>query len=116
MTPEELEAIHGIEPDIVEKILIAVNSYYAQFEQPTPPAQDNLPEVGTEELTERTQSVEPTESLEPTQGVAQADGDSLATEPAAEPVSNDGREEQTYGGSLASKKEFDTIKDSGEVS
>src|SRR5580698_7743590 len=32
MTPEELEAIHGIEPAIVEKILIAVNSYYAQFE------------------------------------------------------------------------------------
>src|ERR1700690_3547572 len=32
MTPEELEAIPGIEPTIVEKILVAVNSYYAQFE------------------------------------------------------------------------------------
>ena len=30
MTPEELEAIPGIEPDIVEKILIAVNSYYSR--------------------------------------------------------------------------------------
>ena len=33
MTPEELEAIPGIEPAIVEKILVAVNAYYAQFEQ-----------------------------------------------------------------------------------
>ncbi len=33
MTPEELEAIPSIGPKIVEKILVAVNSYYAQFEQ-----------------------------------------------------------------------------------
>src|SRR5580693_2590201 len=43
MTPEELELIPGIEPDIVEKILIAVNSYYAQFEQPPPPPPEVVP-------------------------------------------------------------------------
>jgi N utilization substance protein A len=32
MTPEDLEAIPGVGPKIVEKILVAVNSYYAQFE------------------------------------------------------------------------------------
>ncbi len=32
MTPEELEAIPSIGPQVVEKILVAVNSYYAQFE------------------------------------------------------------------------------------
>jgi len=33
MTPEELEEIPGIGPKMVEKIQIAVNSYYSQFEE-----------------------------------------------------------------------------------
>jgi hypothetical protein len=32
MTPEELEEIQGIGPDMVEKIQVAVNAYYAQFD------------------------------------------------------------------------------------
>ncbi len=32
MTPEELEAIEGIDPEVVERIQVAVNSYYGQFE------------------------------------------------------------------------------------
>ena len=39
MTPEELEAIPSIGSQIVEKILIAVNSYYAQFETPAETAE-----------------------------------------------------------------------------
>ncbi len=42
MTPEELEAIPGVGPKIVEKILVAVNSYYAQFE---PGAEVESPEA-----------------------------------------------------------------------
>ncbi len=34
MTPEELEAIPSVGSETVEKILVAVNSYYAQFEPP----------------------------------------------------------------------------------
>jgi N utilization substance protein A len=34
MTPEQLEEIPGIGPKMVEKIQVAVNSYYSQFEQP----------------------------------------------------------------------------------
>jgi N utilization substance protein A len=47
MTPEELEAIPSIGPKIVEKILVAVNSYYAQFEssgEAAEPALEALPE------------------------------------------------------------------------
>ena len=32
MTPEELEAIEGVDPNVIEKIFAAVNSYYSQFE------------------------------------------------------------------------------------
>ena len=32
MTPEELEAIPGIDPAMVERIQAAVNGYYGQFE------------------------------------------------------------------------------------
>src|SRR5277367_150828 len=40
MTPEELEAIPSIGPKIVEKILVAVNGYYAQFEPGAEPASE----------------------------------------------------------------------------
>jgi N utilization substance protein A len=101
MTPEELEAIPGIEPSIVEKILVAVNSYYAQFEQQSSAAAEVVPEETTEIATDGAMDVAPElptdEFVEP---VAQADGDgSSAAEDSTVP-----------------KKEFDTIKDSGEVS
>jgi N utilization substance protein A len=40
MTPEELEEIEGVDPDVVEQIGFAVNSYYGQFESSVvnPPA------------------------------------------------------------------------------
>jgi N utilization substance protein A len=34
MTPEELEAIQGIGPEMVEQIQVSVNGYYSQFEDP----------------------------------------------------------------------------------
>jgi hypothetical protein len=34
MTPEDLEAIQGILPEMVEQIQLAVNAYYGQFEDP----------------------------------------------------------------------------------
>jgi len=49
MTPEQLEEIPGIGPKIVEKIQLAVNTYFAQFEDSgsppaTPPAAEPLEE------------------------------------------------------------------------
>src|SRR5579862_1993484 len=52
MTPEDLEVIPEIGPATVEKILIAVNSYYAQFEPPAPPIEETVPEVAEAETTE----------------------------------------------------------------
>ena len=98
MTPEELEAIPGIEPEIVENILVAVNSYYSQFEQQSSAAAEAVPEVVLE---------------------LEVDGDvGDGHVPAAEVVagSASGAEEEAAGNTTVPKTEFDTIKDSGEVS
>ncbi|MBS1873937.1 MAG: transcription termination/antitermination protein NusA [Acidobacteria bacterium] len=45
MTPEELESIAGIEPEMVERIQDSVNSYYSQFEAaPTAPEEEVVQE------------------------------------------------------------------------
>jgi N utilization substance protein A len=103
MTPEELEAIPSIEPDIVEKILVSVNSYYSQFETPAEPAE--MP-AGSEEL-----SLVETVDVPAEEPAATAEDSSL--EAASEPM--DQAVEVPAGESPASKKEFDTIKNSEEV-
>ena len=51
MTPEDLEAIQGIEPKMVEKIQESVNAYYGQFDaeaaqmEPAEQAEASLEEV-----------------------------------------------------------------------
>jgi N utilization substance protein A len=99
MTPEELEAIPSIEPEIVEKILVSVNSYYSQFETTTETAENaaESSEVFTADTVEA-----PTEEAVET---VEASSDEAASE-ALEPVAVD---------SSASKKEFDTIKNSEEA-
>jgi transcription termination/antitermination protein NusA len=49
MTPEELEAIQGIGPGMVEQIQTAVNAYYSQFEDP--PAEEAPAEAAPVEAT-----------------------------------------------------------------
>jgi N utilization substance protein A len=94
MTPEELEAIPSIEPDIVEKILVSVNSYYSQFET-------------SAETTEADVSAAETGEAPAEEAVETADPPSVeAASEALEPSVVD---------STASKKEFDTIKNSEEA-
>jgi N utilization substance protein A len=40
MTPEDLEALPGIDPETVEAIQTAVNSYYGQFESAEAPPEE----------------------------------------------------------------------------
>jgi N utilization substance protein A len=95
MTPEDLEAIPEIGPAVVEKILIAVNSYYAQFEPPAPVVEETVPEF-TEAETAETEAA-------------------LALETA--PEGNELAEPSPVGhiDSSDHKAEFDTIKNSEEV-
>jgi N utilization substance protein A len=104
MTPEELEAIPSIGPKIVEKILVAVNSYYAQFESSAEPAElpvEALPEadfVAEEVVTETILTDEIVTNGE-------SDSGSEASETGHVPGSNAPDE----------KKEFDTIENSEGV-
>jgi transcription termination/antitermination protein NusA len=98
MTPEELEAIPSIGAETVEKILIAVNAYYAQFEQPAevaePALESVLPaEVAVEEV-----------AVDGEQQAAAAESPE-AVESAELSGTNPGDE----------KKEFDTIENSEGV-
>ncbi len=65
MTPEELEAMPGIGPSLVETIQIAVNSYYSPYEEAVTPV-----ETG-EEVEEAAEPVEAPEALEPGEPEAQ---------------------------------------------
>ncbi|HUJ50295.1 MAG TPA: transcription termination factor NusA [Bryobacteraceae bacterium] len=94
MTPEELEVIPEIGPETVQKILISVNAYYAQFEQPAEAPAEVVPaDVGAE-----TQTAEP--ALE---------------EPASQPIETLAEAAGEAAQSADQKVESDTIKNSEEV-
>jgi len=106
MTPEELEAIAGIDPEAVQDILIAVNSYYAQFEQPP----QEVVEVVPEETSESAAAAEETPSEE------KLESSSATAEAASAAVGEDKTVAQLSVDSAVSKKESDNIIDSGDVS
>jgi N utilization substance protein A len=100
MTPEELEAIPSIGSTIVEKILVAVNGYYAQFEQ-TEAAEEAVP--ASEEVVE--EIVEEPSGTAVEAGSADSSGSAESLETSHVPGANASDE----------KKEFDTIENSEGV-
>ena len=98
MTPEELEAIQEIGPETVEKILIAVNSYYAQFEQPAPEPVETVPETAPDLIADASTEVTP-EVTPNGEAPLKASPETVASETE----------------SSDHKDEFDTIKNSEEV-
>jgi N utilization substance protein A len=63
MTPEDLEAVPGIDPATVEAIQMAVNSYYGQFEG-SEVVPDVVPDVAPEETGDSASSAAPPEAEE----------------------------------------------------
>ncbi len=117
MTPEELELIPSIDPATVQKILIAVNSYYAQFEPPAPPAPEVvLEEVVLEELAQTGESAAEIEGSAGIEEVASAAASELGIASAVNGAPALESPTESSDDPSAPKKEFDTIKDSGEVS
>ncbi len=111
MTPEELEAIPAIGSETVEKILIAVNAYYAQFEQPAEAAELPLesapPSIeGPEEPSSEESSNQESSNEEAPQTQFSAPGESSEAIESAEVSRGDSADE---------KKEFDTIENSEGV-
>jgi transcription termination/antitermination protein NusA len=102
MTPEELEAIPGIDPTTVEKILVAVNAYYAQFEPGAEAVQ-----ASAEELAEGAEGSVEVLAEEP---VLEADSTLELEEPETAEAAS-----VAAGNSPDEKKEFDTIKNSEGV-
>jgi N utilization substance protein A len=98
MTPEQLEEIPGIEENVVEKIQLAVNNYYGQFET-TEGAAAPLEEPGIEMVPETQQTqpeVQPVEETAAAVESAQAGAKGVETAPNIESAAD----------------ESDTIKDS----
>jgi transcription termination/antitermination protein NusA len=126
MTPEELEAIPGIGPKMVEKIQVAVNNYYGQYEEamagspeavaavtaaiesmPSDEVSGEQPETAVEANAEATGEFERDAAQEDSQPTATV---SAEEEPVSEEVSSPKiPQEQPENGSA--NGESDTIKD-----
>ena len=103
LTPEQLEEIRGIEPELVERIQVAVNNYYSQFESA---------EAGGAPATEAAPEAPAEPAAGESAGVVSAEdpGAGLHTEPPTETAGVEASETEANTATLAS--ESDTIKDS----
>jgi N utilization substance protein A len=124
MTPEQLEEIPGIGPKLVEKIQIAVNNYYSQFEEvleqepgaASPEAEDGqVQEPPAEDSTEFAGSSAelPAQEAAPGAGTEDADSPEALPQAEAQPSGAALPDENSTADSPAAAGEFDTIKDAG---
>jgi N utilization substance protein A len=104
MTPEQLEEIPGIDPTMVEKIQVAVNNYYSQFEANESAGAPAAEAAAQEEL------AEPTPAEEASAGEIKALEEPVEAPEAAEPETPEAAEPEANPQPLAI--ESDTIKDS----
>jgi len=116
MTPEDLEAIPGVEPATVEKILVAVNSYYAQFEEGGETAEvagQAIPGAGSDEELALAADDSGEQLTGESDLSAASEAESADALNGSEPAQN-GHANPTNASD--SKKEFDTIENSEGIS
>jgi N utilization substance protein A len=109
MTPEQLEEILGVDPDMVERIRDSVAGYYAQFEEaaaPEPQAEEALAGAEPDDAGLDASAAEPAPQEEQALEAAPAEVTAEAA-PAAETAAPAADED------LGPAVESDTIKDSG---
>jgi N utilization substance protein A len=99
MTPEELEEIPGIGPKIVERILIAVNNYYRQFEEAMASTPEEALALAPESAPEEVQALTPEESA------AEAPQEALPEAAVVPPTSGQEAEQETLPESAAEVEE-----------
>jgi hypothetical protein len=107
MTPEELGEIPGIDPNVIEKIFAAVNSYYSQFEEEAVVEQVSNPvpdAAGGGEAAAQAQTA-PSGNLAAEGHAAEGQGAAAPAEPVDDP----------HAVATAGEGEFDTIKDSEDA-
>jgi N utilization substance protein A len=105
MTPEQLQEIPGVDPEMVENIRDSVTAYYGQFEEPAPAAAPEEGAAEAEAVQEFIAEGAPASEPEP-----EAPGGVEAVAPAEAPAAV--REAQD----IEMAGESDTIVDSGRVS
>ncbi len=112
MTPEQLQEIPGIDPEMVESIRDSVTGYYGQFEEAAPAAED---EAAAEAAAETEAEIPEGEPLA-AEGVPEPEVEAAA-EPAAESeMETAGAVEAGEPQDIEIAGESDTIIDSGRVS
>lgn len=105
MTPEQLQEIPGVDPEMVETIRDSVTAYYGQYEEAPPPAEETVPADEAEPLEAAEAELETELSIEEPEPSTQDPEPSTTPdlEPAAQP-----QDVEMAG-------ESDTIIDSGRV-
>ncbi|HME09359.1 MAG TPA: transcription termination factor NusA [Bryobacteraceae bacterium] len=112
MTPEDLEVLPGIDAPMIEKILMAVNGYYGQFEQPAEEdrsgGEPSELAVGEKEIAAAEEELVAAEKEIAVETLAQEDPLAVAPEPEAS-------EELAPLVSVVEKGESDRMEDSDHV-
>ena len=114
MTPEQLEEIPGIEPDLVEKIQMAVNAYYGQFETGGQPTETPGGAEPAEAAAGASETVGPEKDAEP-EPEETSSGEGTAVDQAVVPETAGPAEPEstkTEPNAGLNADESDTIKDS----